>query len=368
MTNIDLQFTPLNALHRKLGAKMSAFAGYDMPVNYPLGVLKEHKHTRTAASLFDVSHMGQAILRGDNVIAAFESLIPGDIEGLTSHGTCYTFLTNDQGGIRDDLMASRLDKELYVVVNAGCKVQDFAYMRECIGDEVEIEELTDRALLALQGPKASEVLTRYIPAVQDMKFMTIAEFFTDNTKYLITRSGYTGEDGYEISLPAEDAEDFAIMLIGEDEVEFAGLGARDSLRLEAGLCLYGNDIDPTVTPVEASLTWTIRKSRRQENAFPGAGIIIDQIANRSSRKRVGVKPEGRALARAGTEITNMKGDPIGVITSGGFGPTFGGPVAMGYVCIEFSKPETQVQLMIRDKAAIAYIIELPFIPHSYFKL
>jgi aminomethyltransferase len=366
MTNIDLKFTPLSALHRKLGAKMSAFAGYDMPVNYPLGVLKEHRHTRTAASLFDVSHMGQAILRGDNVMAAFETLITSDIEGLPSHRTRYTLLTNDQGGIRDDLMVSRLGKELYVVVNAGCKVQDFAYVRERIGCQLEIEELTNNALLALQGPKASEVLARYIPAVQHMKFMAIAELNTNNTPCLITRSGYTGEDGYEISLPAEDAEDFSLLLIGEDEVEFAGLGARDSLRLEAGLCLHGNDIDPTITPIEASLSWTIGKCRRQANAFPGADIINDQIANRPSRKRVGIKPEGRAPARAGTEIIDMDGNAIGVITSGGFGPTFGGPVAMGYVDIEFSEPETQLQLIIRGKAMTAQVIDLPFVPHSYF--
>ena len=366
MTTTDLKFTPLDGLHRKLGAKMLAFAGYDMPISYPFGVLKEHEHTRKSASLFDVSHMGQAILRGENVIATFETLITGDIKGLANHGMRYTLLTNDQGGIRDDLMVSRLGKELYVVVNAGCKVQAFAYMRERIGDQVEIEELTNSALLALQGPKASEVLTRYIPAVQHMKFMDIAELQINNTRCLISRSGYTGEDGYEISLPAEDAKNLALLLYGEDEVEFAGLGARDSLRLEAGLCLHGSDIDSTTTPIEASLIWTIGKSRRQAKAFPGADIIIDQIAHRSSRKRVGIKPEGRALARAGTEITDIDGNVIGIITSGGFGPTFGGPIAMGYVDIKFYEPKTKVQLMIRGKAMPAQIIKLPFVPHSYF--
>ena len=366
MSGTDLQFTPLDALHRKLGAKMASFAGYDMPVSYPLGVLKEHEHTRAAAGLFDVSHMGQAILRGDNVIEAMESLIPGDIQGLPNHGTRYTLLTNDQGGIRDDLMVSRLGDALYVVVNAGCKVEDFAYIRERIGDQVDIEELTDRALLALQGPKASEVLARFIPAVRHMNFMNIAELHINGIPCLITRSGYTGEDGYEISLPAENAEDFTQLLIGEDEVEFAGLGARDSLRLEAGLCLHGSDIDPTTTPIEAALTWVVSKNRRQAGAFPGADIIIDQIANRSIRKRVGIKPEGRAPARAGTEITDMNGNPIGTITSGGFGPTVGGPVAMGYVDIDFFKPETPVQLMVRGKAMPAQVIKLPFVPHRYF--
>jgi aminomethyltransferase len=366
MTNADLQFTPLHALHRKLGAKMSAFAGYDMPVSYPLGILKEHEHTRTAASLFDVSHMGQAIIRGDNVVAAFETLISGDIEGLVSYGSRYTLLTNDKGGIRDDLMVSRLGKKLFVVVNAGCKAQDFAYIHEHIGDQVEIEVLTNMALLALQGPKASEVLARHVTTVQHMNFMSIAELHINNIQCLITRSGYTGEDGYEISLPAQDAENLAQLLMGEDEVEFAGLGARDSLRLEAGLCLHGSDIDPTTTPIEASLTWVIGKSRRKEDAFPGANIIIDQIANRPSRKRVGIKPKGRALARAGTKITNLEGNAIGVITSGGFGPTFGGPLAMGYINIEFFKPETQVFLIIRGKAVPAQVIKLPFVPHNYF--
>ena len=366
MTTVDLQFTPLDALHRKLGAKMSPFSGYDMPISYPLGVLKEHEHTRLSASLFDVSHMGQAILSGDNVIATFETLITGDIKGLTNHGTRYTLLTNDQGGIRDDLMVSRLGKQLYVVVNAGCKVQNFAYMRERIGDQLEIEELTNRALLALQGPKASEVLTRRIPAVQHMEFMSIAELHINDTRCLITRSGYTGEDGYEISLPAKDAENFALSLLGEDEVEFAGLGARDSLRLEAGLCLYGSDIDPTTTPVEASLTWAIGKRRRQVDGFPGADIIIEQIANKSTRKRVGIKPEGRAPARAGTKITDIDGNVIGVITSGGFGPTFGGPIAMGYVDTKFYKPETKILLIIRGKSMPGQVIKLPFIPHKYF--
>ena len=368
MSDTNLKLTPLDALHRKLDAKMAAFAGYDMPVSYPLGVMKEHEHTRAAASLFDVSHMGQVLLRGDNVIAAIESIVPGDIQGLTNHGTRYTLLTNDQGGIRDDLMVSRLNDTIYAVVNAGCKVQDLAYIRERIGNQVEIEELTDKALLAIQGPKASEVLSRFVPAVRHMSFMSIAEFHINDIPCLITRSGYTGEDGYEISLPASDAENFAHLLLGEDELQFAGLGARDSLRLEAGLCLYGNDIDTTTTPIEAGLTWVIGKNRRQAGAFPGADIIIDQIANKPARKRVGIKPDGRAPARAGTEITDMDGNPIGSITSGGFGPSVGGPVAMGYVKTEFSTPETPVQLIVRGKAMPAQTIKLPFVPHRYFTI
>lgn len=366
MSDTTLLKTPLDALHRKLNAKMVGFAGYDMPVSYPLGVMKEHEHTRTAASLFDVSHMGQAMLRGKDVLSALETLVPGDIQSLAHHGTRYTLLTNEQGGIRDDLMVSRLGNVVYAVVNASCKEQDFAYMRERIGDQVEIEELTDRALLALQGPQASEVLARLIPAVRHMLFMSIAELHINEIPCLITRSGYTGEDGYEISLPAEDAEDFAQLLIGENEVTFAGLGARDSLRLEAGLCLYGNDIDETTTPVEAGLTWVIGKSRREEGGFPGDAIILDQIKNKPARKRVGILPDGRAPARAGTEITDMDGNPIGHITSGGFGPTVGGPVAMGYVKTEFSIPETAVQLLVRGKAMPAKTVKLPFVPHQYF--
>ncbi len=366
MSDATLLKTPLDALHRKLGAKMVGFAGYDMPVSYPMGVLKEHEQTRAAASLFDVSHMGQAMLRGKDVLSAIETLVPGDIQGLAHHGTRYTLLTNDQGGIRDDLMVSRLGNVIYAVVNASCKQQDFAYMRERIGDQVEIEELTDRALLALQGPQAAQVLARFAPAVRHMTFMSIAELHINEIPCLITRSGYTGEDGYEISLPAEDVEDFAHLLIGENEVTFAGLGARDSLRLEAGLCLYGNDIDETTTPVEAGLTWVIGKSRREQGGFPGDSIILDQIKNKPARKRVGILPDGRAPARAGTEIMDVAGNPIGQITSGGFGPTAGGPVAMGYVKSEFSTPETAVQLLVRGKALPAQIIKLPFVPHQYF--
>ncbi|NQV99147.1 MAG: glycine cleavage system aminomethyltransferase GcvT [Rhodospirillales bacterium] len=366
MTETDLLQTPLDALHRQLGAKMVGFAGYAMPVSYPLGVLKEHEHTRQAASVFDVSHMGQLMIRGDDVIGAIEKLVPGDIAGLASHGTRYTLLTNDQGGIRDDLMVSRLGDALYVVVNAACKAQDLAYLRASIGNQVEIEELTDRALLALQGPQAAEVLTRFSPAVQHMNFMSVAEIHFHGTACLVTRSGYTGEDGYEISIPADEAEDFAQLLLGEPEVTFAGLGARDSLRLEAGLCLHGNDIDETTTPVEASLTWVIGKSRRARGGFPGAPIILDQITNKPARKRVGILPEGRAPARAGTEITDMDGTPIGVVTSGGFGPTVGGPVAMGYVKTAFFSPDTPVQLMVRGKALPAKVARLPFTPHRYY--
>ncbi len=366
MSDTQLLVTPLDALHRQQGAKMAAFAGYDMPVSYPLGVLKEHQHTREAASLFDVSHMGQVMLRGDGVVDAMESLVPGDIAGLANHGTRYTLLTNDAGGIRDDLMISRLGDDLYLVVNAACKVEDIAYIRQRIGAHIEIEELTDRALIALQGPKAATVLTRYSPAVQHMTFMSIAEIHINGVACLITRSGYTGEDGYEISLPAEAAEDFAQLLLGEEEVILAGLGARDSLRLEAGLCLYGNDIDTTTTPVEATLTWVIGKSRRETGGFPGDRIILDQIVNKPLRKRVGIQPDGRAPARAGTEITDMDGNAIGVITSGGFGPTVGGPVAMGYVKTAFFKPETPVQLMVRGKAMPAKTAKLPFTPHRYY--
>lgn len=366
MSDTDLKLTPLDALHRELGAKMAAFAGYDMPVSYPLGVLKEHEHTREAASIFDVSHMGQVIIRGDDVVGAIEQLVPGDIAGLQNHGTRYTLLTNDQGGIRDDLMVSKLDDALYLVVNAACKETDIAYIRDQIGGQVEIEELTDRALIALQGPKAAEVLTRFAPAVQHMLFMSLAKIHINDIECIITRSGYTGEDGYEISIPADRAEDLVQLLLGESEVTMAGLGARDSLRLEAGLCLYGNDIDETTTPIEATLTWVIGKSRRENGGFPGDKVILDQIINKAPRKRVGIQPDGRAPARAGTEITDMDGNVIGTVTSGGFGPTVGGPVAMGYVETAFFKPETPVQLMVRGKALPAKVVKLPFTPHRYY--
>jgi len=362
-----LQITPLDALHHELGAKLVPFAGYSMPVQYPMGVLKEHEQTRTRAGLFDVSHMGQAYLKGADAIAAIEALVPGDIANLPPAGVRYSVLTNELGGIIDDLMISKYNGELFLVFNAACKAQDIAHINAGIGDRAALEVIEDRALVALQGPAATDVLSRFIPAARHMSFMTISKLHFGDVDCIVTRSGYTGEDGYEISIPAADAENFCRLLLGEDEVEACGLGARDSLRLEAGLCLYGNDIDQNTTPIEAGLTWIIGKRRREEKGFPGADIIIRQIAEKSPRKRVGIRPLGRAPARAGTEITDASGNIVGKITSGGFGPTAGGPVAMGYVPIEMANPDTEIGLSVRGKILPAKVVKMPIVPHNYYK-
>jgi len=359
--------TPLDALHRELGAKMVPFAGYDMPVQYPLGVLKEHEQTRARAGLFDVSHMGQAYLKGANAITALETLVPGDINGLAADGVRYTLLTNEQGGIIDDLMVSKYEGDLFLVFNAACKEQDIAHITQGVGDRAKLEVIEDRALIALQGPDAANVLARFMPATRHMSFMTIAKLHWSGVECIVTRSGYTGEDGYEISIPAEDAENICRILLGEEEVEACGLGARDSLRLEAGLCLYGNDIDQTTTPIEAGLTWVIGKRRREDKGFPGADIIIQQIADKPAKKRVGIRPDGRAPARAGTEITDADGNIVGIITSGGFGPTAGGPVAIGYVPIEMAVPDTEIGLSVRGKILPAKVAKMPIVQHSYYK-
>ncbi len=360
-----LQTTPIDALHRELGAKMVAFAGYDMPVQYPLGVLKEHLHTRENAGLFDVSHMGQAFLMGDGAVEAFEALVPGDYQILPEGKTRYTMLLNDQGGIMDDLMATRIAGGLYIVVNAACKDADFAHIRAKTAGKAELEILNDRALMAIQGPKAGDVVARLAPETADMTFMMFREITIAGIPCYATRSGYTGEDGFEISVAADKAEALARALLNEPEVEAIGLGARDSLRLEAGLCLYGHDIDTTTTPAEADLKWAVNKRRREEKSFPGADIILDQIANGTERTRVGIKPEGRAPAREGTEIQDGDGNPIGTVTSGGFGPSVDGPVAMGYVKTEFAEPGTSVNLIVRGKAMGAEVVKTPFTPHRY---
>jgi aminomethyltransferase len=363
----DLKKTPLDSLHRELGAKMVPFAGYDMPVQYSDGILSEHLHTREQASLFDVSHMGQAAIRGENPVAALESLVPGDLAALSDGQMRYTMFTNEQGGILDDLMVTRRGDHLFLIVNAACKDQDYALMEAGLPAGNTLEIIEGHALLALQGPKAATVLGRLAPVVRLMDFMTSEPISIGDIHCIISRSGYSGEDGYEISLPAEDAERLALLLLNETEVRAAGLGARDSLRLEAGLCLYGNDIDETTTPIQAGLIWTISKRRRAEGGFPGAGVIQGEIENGAARKRVGIKPEGKAPARAHTEITDKNGVVIGEITSGGFGPSVNGPVAMGYVKTEFAKVETAVDLMVRGKAQPAQVFKLPFSEHRYYK-
>jgi aminomethyltransferase len=361
-----LQRTPLYELHCSLGAKLVPFAGYEMPVQYPMGILGEHLHTRAKAGLFDVSHMGQVRLCGATAAKALETLCPGDIQALGPMRQRYTLFTNDAGGILDDLMVTNGGDHLFVVVNAACKVNDIAHLRRRIGSAVAIEVLDDRALLALQGPAAAEVLARLAPEVGKMVFMTAAQVTLDGAACFVTRSGYTGEDGFEISVPAERAERLAKRLLAEPEVAPIGLGARDSLRLEAGLCLYGHDIDETTTVVEANLLWAYHKRRRTEDGFPGAAVLQRQLAEGAPRKRVGILPDGKAPARDHAEITDGT-RRIGEITSGGFGPTVGGPIAMGYVESPHAAAGAAISLMVRGTPRPARIVKLPFFTPRYYR-
>jgi aminomethyltransferase len=364
-----LKRTPLYELHRELGARLVPFAGYEMPVQYPTGILAEHTHTRTACGLFDVSHMGQVRLTarpGHNAAAALETLVPGDIASLQPGQQRYTQFTNDAGGILDDLMVTSTGDHLLLVINADCKDADLAHIQAHLSDRCEIEPMFSRGLIALQGPLAAEVLGRFAPAVATMKFMTGAFAVIDGARCYVTRSGYTGGDGYEISTPAEAAETIARKLLAAPEVKPIGLGARDSLRLEAGLCLYGHDIDTGTTPTEAGLLWSIGKQRRIDGGFPGASVIQEQIAAGAPRKRVGLLPEGKAIARDGAEIV-LAGAVVGKVTSGGFAPTLGRAIAMGYVERAKSAVGTKVELMVRGKPVPAEIVPMPFVKHAYYR-
>ena len=363
MTETTLLKTPLHGLHVELGAKMVPFTGYDMPVQYPAGVKAEHLHTRTKAGLFDVSHMGQIKLTGADAARDLERLVPGDLDGLAVGQMRYSMFTNAAGGILDDLMVCRIEGGLMVVVNAACKDADIAHMRANLSSEITV--LEDRALIALQGPGAEAALSALAPAAATLSFMTGAEMDVDGAACFVTRSGYTGEDGYEISVPADQADALARKLLAQNDVEAIGLGARDSLRLEAGLCLYGHDIDETTTPVEAALTWSIGKRRREEGGFPGADVILDQIKNGAPRKRVGILPDGRAPAREGTEIQAPDGTSIGTITSGGFGPSLEAPLAMGYVTTGHAAAGSAVNVVVRGKALPAITAKMPFVPNGY---
>jgi len=363
-----LKTTPLDALHILLGAKMVPFAGYSMPVQYPLGVLKEHLHTRERAGLFDVSHMGQGTLVGEGVDAALETLVPGDIKSLKPGQIRYTLLLNDAGGIIDDLMVTRVtDDTLYLVVNAACKEADFSHIASKLSSRATLTRHEDFALLALQGPMAAKTLAKFVPAVASMGFMTSRLDTFEDVPVRVSRSGYTGEDGYEISVPVTAATTVANALLAQPGVQAIGLGARDSLRLEAGLCLYGSDIDTTTTPSEAALNWVIGARRRTEGGFPGSPKILGEIKNGVGKKRVGIKPLGKAPARGHTEIQDGQGNRIGEITSGGFGPSFNGPVAMGYVDAKFAKVGTPLALIVRGQPLPAEVAALPFVPHRYFK-
>ena len=359
--------TSLYDLHLELGGKMVPFTGYDMPVQYPDGIMKEHLHTRENAGLFDVSHMGQVVISGDNPAISIEKLVPGDIQSLNVGEMRLTVLTNDAGGILDDLIVTRRENDLFIVVNAGCKDQDIALLREKLAGEATITLLDDRALVALQGPKAAAVLARFNDAVTTMSFMSYRELTIAGVDCFVTRSGYTGEDGFEISIPNEHATAVCKKLLAEAEVAPIGLGARDSLRLEAGLCLYGHELTETTTPASAGLLWTISKRRREEGGFPGAKIILDEIAAKPKMKRVGILPEGRAPAREHTEIADMDGNIVGEISSGGFAPTLQAPIAMGYVPLALSKVDTPLQLMVRGKARAAKVVKMPFVEQRYYR-
>ncbi|MDX8351179.1 glycine cleavage system aminomethyltransferase GcvT [Cognatiyoonia sp. IB215182] len=370
----DLLHTPLHDLHRSLGARMVPFAGYEMPVQYSLGVMKEHLHTRTKAGLFDVSHMGQVVVSGESyadAALALESLVPVGILDLPQNRQRYGFITNDQGGIVDDLMLANRGDHVFVVANAACKAADIALMRATLEPDITVTELTDRALLALQGPAAEEVLAKMDPRVRDMAFMDVATLTLNGAVAWVSRSGYTGEDGFEISVPAGDATALAQALLDHPDVEAIGLGARDSLRLEAGLCLHGHDIDAETTPVEATLHWAIQKVRRSGGAraggFPGADIVLGQLAAGARKRRVGLIPEGRAPMREGVVLFANVDDetPIGVITSGGFGPTVGGPVAMGYVPAAQAEVGTTIFGELRGKRQPLRVAKLPFTPANF---
>jgi aminomethyltransferase len=372
-----LKRTPLYDFHVSLGAKMVPFAGYEMPVQYPMGVLKEHLWTREKCGLFDVSHMGQAALiaedgKHETAARALEALVPADILNLKPGQQRYSQLLADDGGIIDDLMVARSadldhDGTLYLVVNAGCKDADYSHVRARLPQGVILVVFGDKALLALQGPTASIQLGRLVPAVADLAFMTTAEAKIGSMPVVVTRSGYTGEDGYEISVNNDDVVELAQALASPEGAQPIGLGARDSLRLEAGLCLYGHDIDTGTSPIEAGLAWSIQKRRRTEGGFPGAERIQRELRDGPSRVRVGIKPEGRAPAREGTEIFSESGDKLGAITSGGFGPSVNGPIAMGYLAASHAKPGTKLSLMVRGKPLPATVVALPFHPHRYVR-
>ena len=366
-----LKHTPLYDLHCALGARMVAFAGYEMPVQYQSGIIAEHLHTRAKAGLFDVSHMGQIRLRGAAAARALEALVPGDLQGLAPRHMRYTLLLDEAGGILDDLIATRVEDGLMLVVNAARKEADLAHIKAHLDRAVAVEPRFERALLALQGPEAAAILARLAGGlangVERMAFMSAADATIAGAPCFVTRSGYTGEDGFELSIAAADAARVAEALLKEPEVAPIGLGARDTLRLEAGLCLYGHDIDQTTTPVEAGLSWTIARRRRAEGGFPGAATLLRQLIEGPSRKRVGIRPDGRAPAREGTAILDPAGNPVGRVTSGGFGPSLGAPIAMGYVDAGHAAEGSALALVVRDVPRPAHVAPLPFVPTRYYR-
>ena len=369
-----LRKTPLYDLHRDLRAKLTEFAGYEMPVQYGLGILSEHQHTRAKAGLFDVSHMGQVILRGRSyteTALALEKLLPTDVLGLEVGRQRYGLLTTNSGGILDDLMFSNRGDHIFIVLNAACKNSDIKHLKSLLEPEILVEEVLNRALIALQGPASETVLGELNPQVKNMKFMDVETLTISGVECWISRSGYTGEDGFEISIPAADAELVTRSILSNENVEFIGLGARDSLRLEAGLCLYGHDINQATTPVEASLTWAIQKVRRangeRAGGFIGSKIILKQLDEGTERKRVGFLPQTRAPMREGVEVfeTERSKDTIGIITSGGYGPTVGHPVAMGYIDSKYAQNKNNLFGELRGKRVPVKVSKIPFVPLNF---
>ncbi|MGI0117689.1 glycine cleavage system aminomethyltransferase GcvT [Zooshikella sp. RANM57] len=371
ITNAPLQQTPLNTLHEELGAKMVPFAGYHMPLQYPMGIKQEHLHTRSQAGLFDVSHMGQVWLPLE-AEAGLEKLVPVDILDLPVGKQRYALFTNEEGGILDDLMVARFSDGFMLVINAACKEQDIAHLRQHLGADM-VNVLSDQALVALQGPAAANVLSHFINELDTMLFMDVRKVTLCGAECFISRSGYTGEDGFEISIPAADAQTVVKAILEHPEVAPIGLGARDSLRLEAGLCLYGNDIDKSTTPIEAALNWAISKSRRtggnRAGGFIGAKTILAQLDKITpvQRKRVGLRTQGKAPIRTGTPLVNATGESIGSVTSGGFGPSLGAPVAMGYVNSEYASIDTELFAEVRGKRLPVNVCKMPFVPQRYYR-
>jgi aminomethyltransferase len=374
--NTQLEKTPLTALNAELGGKMVEFAGYEMPIQFPEGVMKEHLHTRAKAGLFDVGHMGQVIVRAksgkvEDAARALERLLPVDVLGLKPGRQRYGLFTDDNGGILDDLMFANRGDHLFLVVNAACKAQDIAHLRKHLSVDCEIEELAGRGLFALQGPAAESALAKLNPEVAGMAFMDVRDVILAGASCIVSRSGYSGEDGFEISVPAAKAVELARALLADPDVRPIGLGARDSLRLEAGLCLYGNDIDTGTTPVAAALEWAVQKVRRtsgaREGGFPGAHVILPEFERGASRRRVGLAPDGPAPVRAGAElfIDETSTAPIGIVTSGGFGPTVARPVAMGYVRANASESGARLFVEVRGKRLPVSVSPLPFITPRY---
>lgn len=363
----DLLSTPLLVLHQQLGAKLVPFAGFNMPVQYPLGVLKEHLHVRQQAGLFDVSHMVQITIKGEHCEDFLETILPSDIAALKPMQQRYTVLPNAQGGLLDDLMIARREDDFYLVLNAACKAKDLAYLQQQLPPQLELCVLEDKALLALQGPKAAEVLATINPAVQQLKFMQTAFINLNGTECYISRSGYTGEDGFEISLDADKAETLCRALLEFDAVEMIGLGARDSLRLEAGLCLYGNDLDENISPIEADLAWVVSKTRRlggiRAGGFPGSERILNELSQGVSKKRCGFKVQGRAPVRAGADIITADEVLAGQVCSGGPAPSLGEPVVMAYIDVEYLSQPLFARL--RKKLLPLQKVDLPFVPHGY---